>query len=51
MELILKRLTEPSTYAGVAGLLMFGSGDLTLWINLAGAAASLLAVVLKEKAN
>lgn len=48
MNYLVKRLTEPSTYAGVAGLLLFGSGDLTVWINIAGALASVLAVVLKE---
>jgi len=51
MDYLLKRITEPSTYAGVAGLLLFGSGDLTVWVNVAGAIASVLAVVLKEKGN
>lgn len=49
MNPILQRLTQPSSYAGLAGLLLFGNGDLTSWINVLGALFSLLAVVLNEK--
>lgn len=51
MQYLLGRLTEPSSYAGMAGLLIFGTGDISTWINIAGTVASLLAVVLKEGSN
>ena len=50
MNYLLKRVTEPSTYAGLAGALLFaGGGDLTAMLNIAGMVASVLAMVLPEK--
>lgn len=48
MNYLLQRLHEPSTYAGLAGLFLYGTGDITAWINIAGAVASTLAILLKE---
>lgn len=49
MKYLLSRLSEPSTYAGIAGLLFAGSSDFDVWVNLATALAAAVAVVLPDR--
>lgn len=55
MKYFLKRLYEPSTYAGVAGVVAHGqgiaSGAMTLEYGIAGIILSLLAVFAPEGLN
>jgi len=55
MKMILARLSEPSTYAGVAamlaslGVMGFNEGQWTMLFGAAAAVAAAVAMVLREK--